>query len=636
MTPERYQQIEKIYNAALDLKPDELTPFLEEACAGDDNLLLEVRRLLDANEKVTDFLNNPAVEEAKKIEDSSFIGRQIGRYQLTSEIGSGGMGKVYLARDAKLGRKVAIKILPPESTSQPDMVVRFEQEAIAASSLNHPNIITIHEIGESDGIYFITTEFIEGVTLRKRLEAGKLPIAEAADITLQIAKALEAAHSAGIIHRDIKPENAMIRPDGLVKVLDFGLAKLSATSSPGLIGDSEGLSLKQAKTTPGTILGTVSYMSPEQARGKDLDGRTDIWSLGVVFFEMLTGKKPFKGDTATDVLISVIQKQPPPIESLLPGTPSELKAILVRSLAKDKAARYQSAGEMVADLKSFLETFLAKSESSWPPTKRLDSDSQAGEMSQYRTSISRYEIPEPVEKVSPETNMDRARDTAARSSTVPQKKEKPRMIPILIGAALVIVLAIIAVTWNLLRNKLPDKTASSVNSVQGLERSLKFFLTIQKMRDGQPFREPFESSGQDVFGDGWKFKLNFTSPHAGYLYVLNEGPISDGAISYNLLFPYKSSSQLAAGVSVETGWYQLTDHPGTEKLWLIFSSRSLDELETVKNVEVKEPSQLDFIRRLIDQGSRTVPDVKTDKVSERTTLTARGDSLIYALELKHR
>ncbi|MBK8316337.1 MAG: protein kinase [Acidobacteria bacterium] len=162
MTPERYQQIEKIYNAALDLKPDELTPFLEEACAGDDNLLLEVRRLLDANEKVTDFLNNPAVEEAKKIEEPSFIGRQIGRYQLTSEIGSGGMGKVYLARDAKLGRKVAVKILPPESTSQPDMVVRFEQEAIAASSLNHPNIITIHEIGESDGIYFITTEFIEG------------------------------------------------------------------------------------------------------------------------------------------------------------------------------------------------------------------------------------------------------------------------------------------------------------------------------------------------------------------------------------------------------------------------------------------------------------------------------------------
>ncbi|MBK7599535.1 MAG: serine/threonine protein kinase [Acidobacteria bacterium] len=283
MTPERYQQIEKIYNAALDLKPDELTPFLEEACAGDDNLLLEVRRLLDANEKVTDFLNNPAAEEAKKIEEPSFIGRQIGRYQLTSEIGSGGMGKVYLARDAKLGRKVAVKILPPESTSQPDMVVRFEQEAIAASSLNHPNIITIHEIGESDGIYFITTEFIEGMTLRKRLEAGKLPIAEAADITMQIAKALEAAHSAGIIHRDIKPENAMIRPDGLVKVLDFGLAKLSATTSPGLIGDSEGLSLKQAKTTPGTILGTVSYMSPEQARGKDLDGRTDIWSLGVVF-----------------------------------------------------------------------------------------------------------------------------------------------------------------------------------------------------------------------------------------------------------------------------------------------------------------------------------------------------------------
>jgi serine/threonine protein kinase len=269
-----------------------------------------------------------------------------GHYQILSMIGAGGMGEVYLADDTKLGRKVAIKFLNEKYSKDEDLLNRFIQEAKAASALNHPNLITVYEIGEHDGSHYMATEFIEGKTLRERMKE-RLTFEEALSISVQTAEALSAAHQAGIVHRDIKPENIMIRPDGYVKVLDFGLAKLTEIMSAG--GEEE--TKRLVKTNPGMIMGTVSYMSPEQARGKITDARSDVFSFGVVMYEMLTGKMPFAGETVTDTLSSIISLEPQPITSLAPHLPRELQRIVQKTLKKKRDQRYQSTRDLTVDLK---------------------------------------------------------------------------------------------------------------------------------------------------------------------------------------------------------------------------------------------------------------------------------------------
>jgi serine/threonine protein kinase/TolB-like protein/Tfp pilus assembly protein PilF len=274
-------------------------------------------------------------------------GTRFGRYEIRSPLGAGGMGEVYLALDTQLNRPVALKLLPAQFTEDEDRLRRFEQEARAISVLNHPNILTIFEIGEESATHFIATEFIDGITLRGRLSSASLPLTEALDIAAQVAGALAAAHSEGIIHRDIKPENIMLRADGYVKVLDFGLAKLAGTRK-GLAGSAD---VTMAQTDPGTIVGTVLYMSPEQARGLKVDQRTDIFSLGVVLYEMAAGRSPFNGPTPSDVLASILQSEPPPLGQYLPGAPAEMQHIVARALAKNMEARYQSARELAEDLR---------------------------------------------------------------------------------------------------------------------------------------------------------------------------------------------------------------------------------------------------------------------------------------------
>ena len=278
-------------------------------------------------------------------------GDQVGRYQIRSLLGAGGMGQVYLAHDTQLDRPVALKMLPHDFTKDADRLRRFNLEAKATSALNHPHILTIHEIGESDGAFFIATEFIDGVTLRAHMARSALKISESLDIASQITSALTAAHQAGIVHRDIKPENIMLRKDGYVKVLDFGLAKLSEQRNV----DSEAVTL--AETDPGVVMGTVGYMSPEQARGLPVDARTDIFSMGVVLFEMLTGRSPFEGNSASSVLVSILEREPPPISRYIPNAPSELQRIMTRSLAKRRDERYQTVRDLHVDLKAFKQEF---------------------------------------------------------------------------------------------------------------------------------------------------------------------------------------------------------------------------------------------------------------------------------------
>jgi serine/threonine-protein kinase len=273
----------------------------------------------------------------------------LSHYRILSLLGAGGMGEVYLAEDTQLERRVALKVLHAEIADDEERVRRFVQEAKAASALNHPNILTVYEIGHFENLRFIATELIEGETLTRRLRSEPLSVTSALEIAIQIASALQAAHNAGIVHRDIKPDNVMIRPDGLVKLLDFGIAKL--TEKPREPIDEEAATAISAGTSPGMIVGTAGYMSPEQARGKQIDARTDIFSFGVVLYEMMTKRHPFEGENAMDVIGSILHKEPTPIRQLLPGIPQDLERLISKTLRKDREERYQTAKDLLIDLK---------------------------------------------------------------------------------------------------------------------------------------------------------------------------------------------------------------------------------------------------------------------------------------------
>src|SRR5438132_55354 len=315
MTPARLQTIEEIFHAALDCEPDQINAFLDETCAGDEVLRSKVEALLASHQRAGGFIETSAVGITTRIIENGqadlLVDRTIGHYKISKRIGTGGMGDVYLATDMTAGRKAALKLLPERFTGDAERLKRFQQEAHAVVGLNHPNILTVYEIGEDHSTYYIASELIEGETLRQRLMRGRMEVGEAIDVAIQVASALAAAHEAGIVHRDIKPENIMLRPDGYVKVLDFGIAKLAESTFAEATAD-EAESVTLAGTNLGSILGTVRYMSPEQARGAPVDKGTDIWSLGVILYEMVTGHAPFAGDTPGEDMSSILEKEPPP------------------------------------------------------------------------------------------------------------------------------------------------------------------------------------------------------------------------------------------------------------------------------------------------------------------------------------
>ena len=355
MTPERLQQIENLFHLALAREPAERASFVAQACGDDDSLRRAVESLLAHHERAGTFIESPATIVAADIfEDEkvgSLVGQSIGHYEVLELLGAGGMGEVYLAQDTSLGRRVALKLLPALYTKDEDRLRRFEQEARTASALNHPNIVTIYEIGHTDATHFIATEYIEGATLRSHLVTTGMKASEALDIAVQVASALAAAHAKGIVHRDIKPENIMVlkgdyslHRENHVKVLDFGIAKLTEAGSP----DGEAPTKPLINTNQGVVLGTVSYMSPEQARAIVVDARTDIWSLGVVLYEMLAGKIPFEGETAEDIRAAILKDKLLPLSA---EVPERLKWIVEKALRKDREDRYQTAREFFSDLR---------------------------------------------------------------------------------------------------------------------------------------------------------------------------------------------------------------------------------------------------------------------------------------------
>jgi serine/threonine-protein kinase len=353
MKPERWKQVSDLFQSAIERAPEERAAFLDESCYGDEGIRREVESLLTSHQRAENFIEAPAFEVAPELatNDSAdaLIGKLLGHYRIESLIGVGGMGEVYLARDERLGRKAALKFLPDSLTTDETQLSRFKNEARTASALNHPNILTVYEIGAEGNVQFIATEFIEGVTLRDALASGRMSAHNAVEIALQVASALAAAHDAGVVHRDIKPENIMLRPDGYVKVLDFGIAKLTEQR---LASDDRTLETTAAlQTRPGLVLGTAHYMSPEQARGQKVDARSDIWSVGVVLYEMVAGSPPFRGETPSDCIACILTKEPPPLSGISPDVPARLESILQKALRKNTDERYQTIKEMLAELR---------------------------------------------------------------------------------------------------------------------------------------------------------------------------------------------------------------------------------------------------------------------------------------------
>jgi eukaryotic-like serine/threonine-protein kinase len=353
MNRERWLQVDRISASALGRSPDERAAFLDEECNGDAEMRREVESLI-AHGQAGSFMERPAAEEAALLFAKATVdplpGQTIGQYKILRRLGAGGMGEIYIARDARLDRSVALKLLLTRFAADEERVGRFRQEALAASALNHPNILTVYEIGEWENRDFIAAEYIEGVTLRKRMRGRGLSLVAAVDIALQIASAMAAAHDAGIVHRDIKPENIMLRPDGLVKVLDFGIAKYA---EPTGARDVKG---EWIKTATGVVIGTIDYMSPEQARGDKVDARTDIWSLGVILYEIIARRVPFPGRTSMDRIAAILEREPEPLGKLRHGVPEDFGRIINRALVKDRDGRYARASDLVDDLRRFRAT----------------------------------------------------------------------------------------------------------------------------------------------------------------------------------------------------------------------------------------------------------------------------------------
>lgn len=356
MSPEHWRQIERLFHAALERSPGNRQAFLDGACGQDSELRKEMDSLLAGAEQSRGALEVPALDLAARIlaDDNSrsnfdvpLVGRTFAHYRIECKLGEGGMGVVYKARDTRLDRFVALKLLRVQRTADPERKRRFVQEAKAASALNHPNIITVHDIASDADVDFIVMEFISGKTLGQLIGRKGLPLETALKYSVQIADALAAAHGAGIVHRDLKPGNVMVTASGLVKILDFGLAKLSEPD----ISETASRHSTGPVTQAGMIVGTAGYMSPEQARGEELDARTDLFSLGIVLYELATGKTPFSGQTFAALMRAILHETPVPPSHINPEVPVRLEEIIQKALEKDPEVRYQHAADLGSDLK---------------------------------------------------------------------------------------------------------------------------------------------------------------------------------------------------------------------------------------------------------------------------------------------
>jgi serine/threonine protein kinase len=619
----------------------------------------EVDALLEADDTSGDFLKTSVFELGLKIlmEDSSksvdtypgpddrpatakLVGTTLdGRYLIEKELDHGGVGAVYLARDHKLHDKpVVVKVLLEKSLRDEWVVQKFQQEKEALARVDHPGVVGILDTGElPDDKPYIVMQYVEGMALRDAIKAKPegMDLERAASIIKQIGAALSAVHEKKIYHRDLKPENIMLqvlgRGDEQVKIVDFGIAKI-----------------KESVIAPSTITGaatagTIVYMSPEQLRGERISAASDIYALGMIAYEMVTGRRPFNPDTIahlSDMQREGIRAKP---TDLRPRLPAEAERIILKALAFDPNARYQNADEFGDALSRALmnegETLkLRRKEPVVIPPTQLSVDPNL--LDHQTAEASGRTIVTPFEPARPHT---------FEQSVLPVEPEyHKRRWPIVAGAlVLVAALAIGAYLIIADRQSLFGGGAKTTRVTPASQRSLAYSLTVQKMRDGKPYKEPFESSGQEIFENGYKFRLNVSSPQAGYLYVFNEGAAERDGTDFTIIYPTpatnKGSAKLDANQNVQTNWNTFAGETGTEHFWVVWSATAVSQLESVrddafksKEGAVKDAAMVKTVKEFLTQHSDPKPETTKDTTKQQTNVRGSGDILVKLVELEHR
>ena len=549
------------------------------------------------------------------------------RYSIQKELGQGGVGAVYLARDLKLHDKpVVIKILLEKSLQNSWVVQKFQQEKEALARVDHPGVVGILDNGElPDGKPYLVMQFIDGVTLRSQIKPEGIPLERAAELMKQIGRALKAAHDKGIFHRDLKPENIMLQSYGdgeeQVKIIDFGIAKLKD-------------SIVAPSTVTGATAGTVSYMAPEQLSGRPVSAAMDIYAMGAIAYELVTGRKPFNPETGFELL--EMQRAGVRIKpsDLRPSLSEEASQVILRALSFDPKERFQNArelGDVLARALSEDTATFTQPPSDRAPIPATQLATAANAPVRQTADLSNKTMAARFEPAKVDTLSGSIYPAAATA-------EAPRRSWLKVTVGLVLLAAVVAgaavIVWK----------RGSLSGTR--EQTLAYSLTVQKMREGKPYQDQFESSGQEIFENGWKFRLNLNSPQEGYLYLLNEGPAAGDAVTYNMLFPEaktnNGSPRVAADQKLQTAWMRFDDHQGTEKFWIVLSPTPLKELEAVTNTvtqvdqgQIKDSAQARALRDYLQKHSTPKPEVAKDSARKQTTVKGKGDVLVNYLELEH-
>jgi serine/threonine protein kinase len=570
-----------------------------------------------------------------------------GRYLVQNELKRGGMGVVYLALDQQLhSRRVVVKVLLDEAFQSEYVVQKFRQEAEALSRIDHPGIVGIIDSGElRNGRPFIIMQYVEGVTLRSVISPEGMNLERAAELLKQMGRALAAAHNRGILHRDLKPDNIMLQNLGhgeeQIKIIDFGIAKVKDS----VVAPSTSLNLSP---------GTVAYMAPEQLNGRPITPATDIFALGAIAYEMVTGRKPFNPETGFELLRmqeTGVRVKP---ADLRPSLPTKAQETILKALHFNPVDRYTAprefadafAGAIAQDLQT--GSFPQPADSALPPTQLSSEETplaRGARGAHPQTLQVPFRAAEPPgssgAQFGPGPSVDQLglgrRAAGSRGS-------KNKLIPVVAGVSLLVIALAVLGGWFVLRSLRNEaKTPPAPSSA---ERLLSFGLTVQKMRSGRPYEDTFASSGQEIFENGWKFRMRLTSPQAGYLYLLNEGPSAGGSTTYNLLSAASSTDSngppVTANQKLETAWMVFDEHQGTEKFWIVWAAQPVPEIDAVKGVinakdkgEIGDPDQAKAVQRFLEKHSADKPEAQKDSLKKQTNLKGKGDVLIHLLELEH-
>ncbi|HEY0545774.1 MAG TPA: serine/threonine-protein kinase [Pyrinomonadaceae bacterium] len=548
-----------------------------------------------------------------------------GRYLIETELGRGGIGVVYLARDRQLlSKRVVVKVLLEESQQNEWVRRKFQQEIEALTRVEHPGIVGVLDAGAlPDGKPFLVMQYVEGVSLRSILRVEGIELERAAHLMRQIGRALSAAHDKGILHRDLKPENIMTQTlsDGeeQIKIIDFGIAKLKD-------------SLVAPETVTAQTVGTILYMSPEQLSAKPVSVASDIYALGVIAHEMLTGRRPFNPDSAFQLLEMQRTGWRVRPSDLRPSLSEQAERVLLKALAFNPQERYQRARDFGDELAKALTAEAHVLDAS--VSNRLSAPTMPPAQAEARVT---------GEQTTRKQSLDE------KQAVLPSPPARS-MSPLLKGIGVFVIVVAIGAAYFIFRSKKPSGQAEqnpSASSVSATERQLSYSLTVRKMRDGKPFQEPFESSGQEIFENGWQFWMNIESPQTGYLYVINEGPEPrNGLPSYNVLYPLDGgTAQVAATQRIESPprqgrGYFFDAEAGTEKMWMIWAKEPVPELENVKGVAnpqdkgvVTNPAQAKALQDFFNRHASPKPSFEKDK--KRTIVKANGDVLVNLVELEH-